>query len=807
MHRGSLDNYKKINYLQLAAASFVTITAALLALLIFYKGRLFYYGDYMTQQIAFIKECRRVIRSGAPFWSWNTFLGANFLGTYSFYVYGSPFFWPLVFIPERFIAYGLSVMFILKHITACLSAFAYIKTKTARPHFAMIGALLYAFSGFTIDSTFYNHFIDVIALFPLIPLFVDKALDNRKKYLLSIAVFISAVTNYYFLIASSVFILFYLFFRVRYSDNRYTLKDALRCLVWYALGAAASAFILLPSAFSLLETDKAAGALSTSLLRAAACIPQIFKILKNIVLPSEGALGSATGFIYASFFSNVMFIPVFGALLLFCAVRQKGSREWDIRLVRFLFIATLIPGFNGIFSLFSNMNYTRWWYCFILVSVVASIHIFESFESDPRLAEKEYKKSAKAIIIISSLTVVLPALLKLLSGFIPKDFIARVLPENAMTYVYASKVFGKFDADDLRYMLVFLLMTAASYLSAFIMIRRGTFYKKPAVSVAAVVLVCALTYGAYITNDAYTYHKNNVQFVEENYYVNPSEEAADNTRYSARVSYGIKKDDHTPKDNAVKLDNYSMIINEPSVRTFNSFKSKATCAFARMIGYEIGSMPLTKAHYSTPAIECVLSIKSNLDSSLRRTDADHYAPMGYTYSCYVKNEGFDFTKDVKENNRRIELMTKACIVDDETAKELSGYISPLANESFDWREAAEKNKQTACTSVEMTTRGLSAESEGDEARLAYFSIPNDKGWKAYVNSKETEIYTLNGGFIGIILPPGRSHIEFRFTTPGLKAGIAISLFSAALTAALCVIDSKRNSASHKAQKRTENELK
>ena len=34
--------------------------------------------------------------------------------------------------------------------------------------YAMLGAILYAFSGFTVYNIFFNHFVDVVAIFPLL---------------------------------------------------------------------------------------------------------------------------------------------------------------------------------------------------------------------------------------------------------------------------------------------------------------------------------------------------------------------------------------------------------------------------------------------------------------------------------------------------------------------------------------------------------------------------------------------------------------------------------------------------------------
>ena len=100
----SVKSYKV--FLVALLISFCTI----LPILIQSGWNLYMVGDYMTQQIPFIKESRRMFLSGTPFWSWNTFLGANYLGSYSFYVYGSPFFWPLVILPERFLGTGLKSM-------------------------------------------------------------------------------------------------------------------------------------------------------------------------------------------------------------------------------------------------------------------------------------------------------------------------------------------------------------------------------------------------------------------------------------------------------------------------------------------------------------------------------------------------------------------------------------------------------------------------------------------------------------------------------------------------------------------------
>ena len=96
-----------------------------LPILIKYHGNLYLIGDYMTQLLPFIKESRRMILSGSPWWSHTSFLGANFIGTYAYYTLGSPFFWPFVCLPERLLGIGLTVAFACKHMTAAVCAYLF----------------------------------------------------------------------------------------------------------------------------------------------------------------------------------------------------------------------------------------------------------------------------------------------------------------------------------------------------------------------------------------------------------------------------------------------------------------------------------------------------------------------------------------------------------------------------------------------------------------------------------------------------------------------------------------------------------
>lgn len=747
---------KKSYLFQSAAFAFLIALVSIIPILFLNEGRLFLVGDYMTQQIPFMKECRRVILSGTPFWSANTFLGANFIGTYSFYVYGSPFFWPLLLIPERFMTYALGILLVLKHTVAAVTANLYLSKHTANKNYALAGSLMYAFSGFAIDSSFYYHFLDVIALFPLVLYFTDRVLEGKGTARMSAAVFVCAITNYYFFISTSFIFLFYLFFRIRYSDGKYGIKDGVRCVASYGIGGLAAAVILIPSALCLLETSKATNSYSAGIASVFSTFPQYIKFIEALVLPGEGILDSGTGFSYFTYTSTAAFLPLFGAVFYLISLK-RNENDWAHKLLRFFTFLTIIPLGNGMFSLFTNMSYTRWWYGFVLIMILVSFKVLEGMESGPS-ANDEFRKSIKTVFVLASAVTLLPLAIKCIAAYGIADRLENLLPETVTKYFVSSGFTKPLDATDWRYFAVLVVLAAVSYIPLCVMMKNGRIFTRKIVP--AVAVICVMTYGVYLTSEYVTYFERSPSTYSEEADFSLSE----TTEYTSRVQ------------NNKTLANYAMISNEPAVSTFHSFKSHATAEFARIVGYDVGPMPDTKVHYSTPAIQTVLSIETVVSADSSRSVAPYYTPMGYVYDYYVE-DSFSFTRNAEENNRRIELMTKACVLDTETAAKLSRVVRPLGSTAVDWKAACSEKRKTACTDFVMNTSGFTCKSTGDGERLVYFSVPYDSGWRAYINGEEAEIFTVNGGMMGIVVPNGVAEIEFEFLPPGLIAGAAVSAIS------------------------------
>lgn len=63
----------------------------------------------------------------------------------------------------------------------------------------------------------------------------------------------------------------------------------------------------------------------------------------------------------------------------------------------------------------------------------------------------------------------------------------------------------------------------------------------------------------------------------------------------------------------------------------------------------------------------------------------------------------------------------------------------------------------------------------DEKKILVLSMAYNKGWKAYVDGKETELLQVNDMFCGLKIEPGEHTIELRYTTPFLIPGCIISI--------------------------------
>ena len=235
----------------------LAVSAAVFVPFVLYNGGYFIFiGDFNAQQIPFYKLVHQAVREGNFGWSWTTDLGANFIASYSFYNLTSPFFWLTIPFPTDWVPFFMAPLLILKNACAALTSYFYIERFVRRKEFALLGSLLYAFSGFMFYNTFFNHFHEVAVFFPLLLIGMEELVQNNRRGFFAAAVAINAVVNYWFFIGSAVFCVLYFFFRC--TDKKWGASFKKFCWIAFeaVLGMGLSLFVFLPAVLGILGNPR-----------------------------------------------------------------------------------------------------------------------------------------------------------------------------------------------------------------------------------------------------------------------------------------------------------------------------------------------------------------------------------------------------------------------------------------------------------------------------------------------------------------------------------------------------------------------
>ncbi|MFR6027392.1 MAG: YfhO family protein [Christensenellales bacterium] len=368
-----------------AHAFFLGAFLALLALtpaILPYGGRFVTRGDFIEQQLPFILETRRILRSGLNSYSFNTFLGAPAVGSYAFYTLGSVFVWPLALLPKALIPFGISVMAVLKHAVCALTSFCYLRRMVKEERLALLGSVLYTFSAFTIVNTQFYHFLEVIAFFPLILLGMEDAMsDHPRRGLLALFCGLNTLTNYYFMLSSALLAALYFVFRFFSADwkPRRTFKNVFMLIFECGAGCALAGVLLVPSMLFMLSITRT-GAGDTSVLMQHYSASTLLERLRALIMPIESNVVHAYYGDAPSWASTAAYLPLFGLTGAVSAFAQKKSR-WLRGLLLALAVCCVVPVLCGAFALETNISYTRWWYGLALMLTLVTLTALEDFDA------------------------------------------------------------------------------------------------------------------------------------------------------------------------------------------------------------------------------------------------------------------------------------------------------------------------------------------------------------------------------------------------------------------------------------------
>ncbi len=746
-------------------------------------GRFLFYGDFNVQQVPFYRLAHDAVRAGQIGWNQHTDLGVNFVGSYSFYLLGSPFFWLTIPFPSEWMQFMMGPLFMLKFACASLTGYVYLHRYTKTPDTALIGSLLYAFSGFSIYNIFFNHFHEAIVFFPLLLAALDEYMATRRRGLFALAVAGCCLVNYYFFVGQVTFTLIYFFLRMLWGDWRLSLRDFLFLALEAVLGVGISCCLLVPSILAVLQNTRTSNIINGWNAVLYNKNQRYLHILECFFFPPDlPARPNFTPDSESRWASLGAWLPLFSmsGVIGWLQLRRK---HWLKKLLWVLFLMALVPGLNSAFQMMNSAYYARWFYMLTLVMALATVMALEE-------ARVDWKR---AITWTLSITLAIAAVV----GFTPVSETVDGEKEVSFGLMQYPTRFWSYVAVSLLSLgvLVYLFTFRRGSRKAF---QRGAMWGLSAVSVLYSLFFIALGK----TQSDYTWD-----------HLIP---------YSLNGGAGVDLPDlqECRSDFYESTDNAGMFWKVPTIQAFHSIVPGSVMEFYSSIGVQrdVASRPEV-SHYGLRGLTSVHWLFDDDHDSdfFAGEESDdpampgwayygnangfdiwenqYYIPMGFSYDYYLTRSEYEQLSkgtDSAPGDREL-LMLRALVLEDQDAEKYSGLLAHLPEENrtcsqeFYYNDCLDR-AASACQSFQYTGSGFSATLDTNTEELVFFSVPYEAGWSAKVNGEPTEIVRANVGFMAVVAPVGEQvQIEFTYRTPGLMAGVVATVASAGLLAVYLVL--------------------
>ncbi len=790
--------------------AFLAACALFIPYMIQDQGFFLFYGDFNVQQIPFYKLAHQSVREGNLFWNFGTDLGANFIGSYSFYLLGSPFFWLTLPFPNYWVPYFMGPLLILKFSLASLAAYAYITRFVKNKNYAVLGGLLYAFSGFSVYNIFFNHFHEAIIYFPLLLLTLEWFMEGKRYFPYIFVVAFSCISNYYFFFGMVIFVVLYFITRVLSGEwdlfNRVTcLKRDLGRFGWLAaasvLGVLLSAFMLWPSILAVLTNTRIDSYL-TGWSGLVYDRSQIYSyILQCFFFPPD--LPARPIFFPGAdvkWSSMAGWMPVFGMTGVFAYLSAHG-KSWQKRLLIICAVIAFVPILNSAFSLFNYNYYARWFYMPILIMAMITA---KSVEDSQVNLMKGWRWTA-AITLAIGLAV----------GFFPKgqdadgNFTGFGLYTQEADNPSVSAVYKE------RFFITCAIALVSLIVTLLLILMKKKWKQEFTFTAIATVLIVSVVYSSYFVGQGRGI--NGFDYIIPRLLQNQSltlQDANDNMLPTDQID-DVRIDVYEP-DGA--LDNTGMFLGMSSMHAFHSIVPGSVMEFYDYIG--VGRSVATRAKVDQYALRGLLSVKYVLDDT---TDSQHFedeynitqmpgwsvytggvdddtpvkddyirngyyvyqndyfVPYGFTYDYYMTKEYLD----TYPQTSRADLMLKAVVLDEAQIEKYGYMLSDLEATGLDYNKELSysfyynnciERAATACTEFTVDNYGFTATATLEKDNLVFFSIPYDEGWSATVDGQPVTVEQANIGFMAVpVKGDGKAHtIRFTYRTPGLELGLFVS---------------------------------
>ena len=750
------------------AVGLCALTAAIFFLPFYLlDGGFFHYaGDFNSQQISFYRYMNGFVKgagypnstfAGAPrnTFSWATDLGSGVMNAYSFYLYGSPFFWLSVLLPQSWLPYMMVPLLVLKFGVAGGGAFLYLRRYVKNENYAVLGACLYALSGFAVYNVFFNHFVDVVALFPYLLWALDEAIYEDRHGLFAFWVAVNLLNNYFFFVGQVIFLCIYFVCKLTAKDFRLTGRKFGHLLWESVLGVAMGCLLLFPAVLSLLQNPRTIDLSSGWGFLTYAKVQQYLAILLSWILPPDSPyLTSVWSEGVIKWTSMTAYLPLcsLAGAMAYWRSRKADSKK---RIVAVCAVCALVPVLNSAFYALNSSYYARWYYMPTLILAAMTVNALE----DPDIDLDAPARGIGWIMLATLVFAVVPV-----RDDTTETWSFGVLKNPGQFFVVLG--FGL-----LGLMLYRVLCSKWRQDSRF----------AQRMTAAALVFACAFTM-VHIGIGKFGQWHTDSDLVEQD------------------TNALLLKNDLPEGDYRIDTykihDNIGMWLDKSCLQYFGSTAAPSILSFYPGLGVkrDVRSEPeiTNYALRGLLSVEYLITTPEQRESFEDEADAgwtyladvdgytlyhnDNYVPMGFTYDYYVTEATYQTSIKTLRSN----LLMRALVLTDEDVAQYGKYLTELSEDMLNdlhydsYTQDCADRRAHSCSVFQMNNAGFHAEITMDKANLVFFSVPYDDGFTAYVNGEKTDILQVDEGLMAVLCPAGASSIDFVYQAAGLSASRVVT---------------------------------
>lgn len=777
--------------------------------------------DMYHQYCPFFMEFQNKLTSGGSLmYSWNLGLGSDFVALFAYYL-ASPLNWLLILCPQGLVIEFMTFTTWIKIAVAGLCMFMYIKEHfqligkdgkyhliTAMP--ALVFSTAYAFSGFVATYSWNIMWMDSIALTPLVILGLERLVKKNKPMLYYIALSVSILSNFYISMMICMFLVLY--FVILFFEQKKGKFKAIINFAWYSLLAGGTGAILLIPEAIVLSYSGSDSNLPEQMEWYFGIIEELSRLCTTAA-PYTGNdhwpslyCGAFTVFLVVMYVFNKRIkwyhkIPRVLLLALFIVSFANNYLDFVWHGLRF---PTSLPGRQAFlfiflmlvvgFETYRKRKGNEIWHAIVAAALCVGVLIMSLEKTDPEITASSAFILTEVFIIAYMLCFVVnriagKKLRPIVRGFVFGLAMGEVILNMGITGFYSlsrSSYLAKMEDYKVLIDMAEEDAAAESVNGEKIFYRIEDTERKTKNDDSLYGYPSATIFSSLMNIDVSRFYQKVYMEGGKNYYCYNG--ATPIISSMLHVKYMLS--DNDKGENSLRTlvgqsgkyylyeNKYCLplgfMMSEEAVENWDNDQGNKINQI-NSLATALGAENYMMVRISNPTLE------SEAGKTTFRIKADGY--------YYARHQGCDASSlDIRINNGPITRYNKAghsylfelgeCKAGDvvtitNSAKDsVYFYVYRLKLDMVD--QAYETLTKQTMVTEEYTDTSIKGHIDVKEAGRLIFSIPDESGWKLYVDGKETEIEYFKDTFISVHLEEGYHDIELRYMTPGLLVGSAIS---------------------------------